>query len=80
MSFSRTESRGQKNKIRKRHKTYFDYAATAPLDSGILKKMMPYLKEKYGNASSIHKFGREASEAIDVARQEVEEFLNCKET
>ena len=80
MSFSRTESGGQKNKIKKRHRTYFDYAATAPLDGGILKKMMPYLKEKYGNASSIHKFGREASEAIDVARQEVAEFLNCKET
>lgn len=57
---------------------YFDYAATTPLDRGVLQKMMPYLRDKYGNASSIHKFGQEASEAVDEAREKVARFLNCK--
>ena len=59
---------------------YFDYAATTPIDANVLKKMMPYLKDKYGNPSSIHKFGMEASAAIDNARQKVAGFLHCKET
>ena len=62
----------------KKKKTYFDYAATAPLDRNVLKKMMPYLKDKYGNPSSIHKFGQEASEAIDEARERMAKFLGCK--
>ncbi len=64
----------------KNSKIYLDYAATTPLDSGVLGKMMPYLKEKYGNPSSIYKIGREASEAIDNARVEAAKFLGCKET
>jgi len=59
-------------------KIYFDYAATAPLDANVLKKMLPYLKEKYGNPSSIHGFGQEAGRAIDEARKKVAKFLNCK--
>jgi cysteine desulfurase len=64
----------------KNSKIYFDYAATTPLDSGVLKKMMPHLTGGYGNPSSIYKIGREASEAIDNARKEVAKFLGCKET
>jgi len=63
-----------------RQKTYLDYAATTPLDSNVLKKMMPYLETKYGNPSSIHKFGQETSEAIDMAREKVAKFLSCKAT
>jgi cysteine desulfurase len=61
-------------------KIYLDYAATTPLDGDVLKKMMPYLKDRYGNASSLYKIGREASEAIDNARSEAAKFLGCKET
>lgn len=57
-----------------------DYAATTPLDVEVLKKMMPYLTDKYGNPSSIHKFGQETSSAIDEARKKVAKFLNCKIT
>ena len=58
-----------------------DYAATTPLDAGVLKKMMPYLEDdKYGNPSSIHKFGQETSNAIGVAREKIAKFLNCKPT
>ncbi|MCX6729950.1 MAG: aminotransferase class V-fold PLP-dependent enzyme, partial [Candidatus Portnoybacteria bacterium] len=61
-------------------KIYLDYAATTPLDASVLKKMMPYLTDKYGNASSIHRFGQEAGDAIDDAREKVAKFLNCKPT
>ena len=61
-------------------KIYLDFAATTPLDKSVLKKMMPYLENKFGNASSIHKFGQEASEAIDETRTKMAKFLNCKPT
>jgi len=64
----------------KNKKIYFDYAATTPLDGSVLRKMLPYLKENYGNPSSVHKFGRDAAEAIDIARGETAKFLGCKET
>jgi len=66
--------------MEKQKKVYFDYAATTPLDAEVLRKMMPYLKDKYGNPSSLHKFGREASAAIDEAREKVAKFLGCKPT
>jgi len=59
-------------------KIYFDYAATTPVDNIVLKKMMPYFKDKYGNPSSLYKLGREASAAIDEAREKVAKFLGCK--
>jgi len=62
----------------KNRKIYFDYAATTPLDGAVFRKMMPYLKEKYGNPSSIHKFGQETSQAIDTSREQVAKFLGCK--
>ena len=37
---------------------YFDNAATTRIDDKVLEKMLPYLKENYGNASSIYKLGR----------------------
>jgi len=66
--------------MKNKKKIYFDNAATTALDKDILKKMMPYLKDKYGNPSSLHKFGRETSEALDIAHEQVARFLNCKET
>ena len=57
---------------------YFDNAATTKLDDEVLKEMMPYLKENYGNASSIYKLGREARKAIEETREKVAKILNCK--
>ena len=62
----------------KNQRIYLDYAATTPLDSRVLKTMLLYLKDKYGNPSSIHSFGQEAAQAIDEARIKVAKFLNCK--
>lgn len=60
-------------------KIYFDNAATTPIDPRVLKAMQPYLKGKYGNASSFHSFGQEARRAIDFARKKVADALGCEE-
>ena len=57
---------------------YFDNSATTKLDEEVLKEMMPYLKEYYGNASSIYKIGRQSKEAIEEAREKVAKVLNCE--
>ncbi len=59
-------------------KVYLDYAATTPIDPRVFKAMEPYLKDKYGNPSSIHSFGQETQAAIEIAREKVTKFLNCK--
>ncbi len=58
-------------------KVYLDYAATTPLDKDVFKAMMPYFKDNFGNPMSIHSFGRTALEAVDKARNQIAEFLNC---
>ena len=55
---------------------YLDYVATTPVDKNVLKKMLPYFSEKFGNPSSVHTFGQEAMQAIDSARNSVAKFLN----
>ena len=57
---------------------YFDNAATTKLDEKVLQKMMPYLKENYGNASSIYKLGRESKKAVEESRETIAGILNCK--
>ncbi len=55
---------------------YLDYCATTPLAAEVLEAMRPYMMEHFGNASSIHSFGREAKVAIDAARETVAHALN----
>lgn len=57
---------------------YFDNAATTALDQAVLTAMLPYYSECFGNASSIHSFGREARMAVENSRKMVAGFLNCK--
>lgn len=57
---------------------YLDYAATTPVDKEVLKAMLPYFSEKFGNAMSIHGFGHEALEAVDKTRAQMAQFLNCR--
>ena len=47
---------------------YLDHTATTPLDPRVLEAMLPYFSGTFGNASSIHSFGREAKEALERAR------------
>lgn len=57
---------------------YFDNAATTRLDDEVLQEMLPYLKENYGNASSIYKLGRESRKAVEESRERISKVLNCK--
>lgn len=55
---------------------YFDNAATTKLDEEVLKEMMPYLKENYGNASSVYSLGRESRKAVEEAREKIAKLIN----
>jgi cysteine desulfurase len=59
-------------------KIYMDYAATAPLDEQVLKDMMPYFSEKYGNPSSVHGFGEEAQKGVIEARQQLADLFGSE--
>jgi cysteine desulfurase len=56
---------------------YLDHAATTAVDPRVVEAMLPYFGEQYGNASSLHSLGREARRALDEARADVAEILNC---
>jgi cysteine desulfurase len=61
---------------------YMDYHATTPVDPRVLETMMPYFREKFGNAASRnHPFGWEAEEAVEAARKQVASLVgaNAKE-
>jgi cysteine desulfurase len=57
---------------------YLDYNATTPLSLEALEAMLPYLREEYGNPSSVHRAGREARAAIDSARDSLAALLGVK--
>lgn len=59
-------------------KVYFDYSATTPLAREVLHAMTPYLCDMFGNADSVHSFGRDAAYAVDEARRAVAKAINAK--
>ena len=59
-------------------KIYLDYNATTPIDPEVAKAMQPYLTEHFGNPSSIHEYGAITKRAIEKARMQVAELINCK--
>ena len=62
-----------------RNKIYLDYQATTPVDEKILKKMIPYFSENFGNPhSNNHDFGRSANNAVDEARANVANLINAE--
>lgn len=56
---------------------YFDNAATTRIKSEVLNEMMPYLTTNYGNASSLYTIGRQSKRAIENARKQSAELINC---
>jgi cysteine desulfurase len=56
---------------------YLDNNATSPLDPEVLDAMLPYLRNKFGNASSIHSGGREAKKALEAARETIAGILGA---
>jgi len=55
---------------------YLDYAATTPVDPRITERMNEFYGASFGNASSVHSFGREAAVAVDRAREQVSKMIN----
>lgn len=56
---------------------YFDNAATTKLDEEVLKEMLPYLTENYANPSSIYSVGKQAKEAITIARMKIADAIGA---
>ncbi len=57
---------------------YFDHAATTPVKDEVLKAMLPYFTDNYGNASTVYQLGQKCHAALDEARAKVAGILNCK--
>src|SRR3569832_2694215 len=57
---------------------YMDYSATTPIDPRVADKMIPYLREQFGNpASRSHMYGRSAEKAVEEAREQVAALVNA---
>ena len=56
---------------------YLDNASTTKIHPRVVKKMLPYLKDNYGNPSSIHSFGRKARVAVEESREIIADFINA---
>jgi len=59
-------------------RVYLDHSATTPIDKRVVEAMLPYLTEKFGNASSVHMFGQEVRAAVDRARREVASLIGAR--
>ncbi|HYX27213.1 MAG TPA: cysteine desulfurase family protein [Pyrinomonadaceae bacterium] len=59
-------------------RAYLDHSATTPIDTRVIDAMLPFLREQFGNASSIHQFGQEARAAVDKARRQVGLLINAR--
>src|SRR5262245_61962321 len=57
---------------------YLDHSATTPIDGRVLEVILPYLRDKFGNASSVHQFGQDARAAVDKARRQVASLINAR--
>ncbi|MFQ5940728.1 MAG: cysteine desulfurase family protein [Nitrososphaerales archaeon] len=57
---------------------YLDNAATTPVTDEVLDELLPYMREHYGNPSSIHKLGRQANSALQLARKRISTLINTK--
>ena len=58
-------------------KVYLDYSATTPVRDEVLKEMLPYFTEHFGNASSLYTIGLESKAAIDKAREQVANLIGA---
>lgn len=59
-------------------KVYFDHGSTTPVDSTVVDAMLPYFTKEFGNASSLHQFGRQAKDALEASRQAIAKEINAK--
>ncbi|HEY6192153.1 MAG TPA: cysteine desulfurase family protein [Bacteroidota bacterium] len=59
-------------------RVYLDHTATTPLDPGVFEAMKPFFSGRFGNASSIHHFGREARAALDESRDTLARLIGAQ--
>lgn len=59
-------------------RVYLDYNATTPIDPRVIEAMIPYMKEEFGNPSSIHSYGRVGKAALDNSREQIAELLGAR--
>src|SRR5262245_60517480 len=59
------------------HPIYLDHNATTPIDPHVLQAMLPYLREEFGNPSSLYPLGRRAHAAIENARTEIAALIGA---
>ncbi|MFH0768375.1 MAG: cysteine desulfurase NifS [Chloroflexota bacterium] len=60
-------------------RVYLDYAATTPTHPDVVKAMLPYFTEMFGNPSSIYSYGQEAKGAIEEARSKIAGFIGARD-
>lgn len=65
------------NYRRMKQRIYLDNSATTQMDAIVLESMLPYFREDFGNASSVHIFGQEARGAVENARRSVADLLGA---
>ena len=58
-------------------KVYLDNAATTPMDKEVIDAIIPIMEQNFGNASSVHSFGRDSRSIIEQARKKVAKFINA---
>lgn len=56
---------------------YLDYNATTPVSPEVAETMLPFINDYFGNPSSHHSFGKKTRNAIEIARQQLAELINC---
>ena len=54
-----------------------DNSATSPIKEEVLNEMLPYLKEEFGNPSTLYTLGRNAKKGLDQARANVADLINA---
>ena len=57
---------------------YLDYNASTPIDPEVIEEMLPYLRDRFGNPSSSHLYGRQAKDGIEEARRQMAGLINAK--
>lgn len=61
-----------------KRKIYLDYAATTPVDRRVVRAMLPYFADKFGNTMSLHRFGQEAKTALEKSREALANLMGAK--
>ena len=57
---------------------YFDYQSAKPVDPRVIDAMVPYFHDRFGNPSSLHKIGDEATGVLEECRKTIADFINAE--